>query len=421
MNVLLICGKEMQKNLEVMCSRARNKRVIGTVTQVDDNIVELVKTTYRPHCIIWAQGIDFKTDTSELDLILALQNEFPSTRIIVNLGKPNDELTTALIENDIYDVVARVVTDIEFLSLLNTPLSSKEECERFNKDTYKTKTTTAKQRKKVVVNNKPVFIFLAVIMLATISFVAIVKSKQVTTSTAEDTTEASYTIATEYVTDYLLLDSYVLPTEKETEKLTEKLTEKPTEEPTERKEKATETKSEDKQDKTDKDEDKNENENSSINSSTSYQTQVQQPPQQSVPQVQQPIQQPQQSAPQVQQPVQQPEQSVPQVQQPVQQLEQSVPQVQQPVQQPDPIVDDGLIHFDQDSYTVSVGETFDIYVTGLAASSGCKWTLTNSAIAEFVSSDTASVTIKAKSKGSTVITCTAKSNGATRQVLVTVK
>jgi hypothetical protein len=123
----------------------------------------------------------------------------------------------------------------------------------------------------------------------------------------------------------------------------------------------------------------------------------------------------------VQQPVQQPEQSVPQVQQPIQQPEQSAPQVQQPVQQPDPIVDDGLIYFDKDSYTVAVGESFDIYVTGLATSSGCKWTLTNSAIAEFVSSDTASVTIKAKSKGSTVITCTAKSNGATRQVLVTVK
>ncbi len=416
MNVLLICGKEMQKNLEAMCSRARNKRVIGTVTQVDDNIVELVKTTYRPHCIIWAQGIDFKTDTSELDLILALQNEFPSTRIIVNHGK-RDELTTALVENDIYDVVARVVTDIEFLSLLNTPLSSKEEFERFNKETHKTKTTT-KQRKKVVVNNKPIFIFLAVIMLVTISFVAIVKNKQTATITAEDTTEASYTIATEHVTDYLLLDSYVLPTEKETEKLTEEPTEEETEPPTEKKEETTE-----KTDRDDKDEDKEKKEQD--NSSNTPQAQVQQPvqqaPQQSV-QVQQPVQQPQQQyVPQVQLPIQQPEQSVPQVQQPIQQPQQSVPQVQLPVQQPDPIVDDGLIYFDKDSYTVSVGESFDIYVTGLATSSGCKWTLTNSAIAEFVSSDTASVTIKAKAKGSTVITCTAKSNGATRQVLVTVK
>ena len=180
-----------------------------------------------------------------------------------------------------------------------------------------------------------------------------------------------------------------------------------------RKDKVKQTKTEDKKDKADKDdekdkdEDKNEQNNNSNNSNVSSQTQVQQPAQQSTPQVQQPVQQPQQSAPQVQQPVQQPQQSA--------------PQVQQPVQQPDPIVDDGLIHFDQESYTVSVGETFDIYVTGLAASSGCKWTLTNSAVAEFVSSDTTKVTIKAKAKGSTVITGTAKSNGATRQVLVTVK
>ncbi|MEE0059666.1 MAG: hypothetical protein UE295_02430 [Acutalibacteraceae bacterium] len=404
MNVLLICGKEMQKNLETMCSRARNKRVIGTVTQVDDNIVELVKTTYRPHCIIWAQGIDFKTDTSELDLILSLQNEFPSTRIIVNHGK-RDELTTALVENDIYDVVARIVTDIEFLSLLNTPLSSKEEFERFNKDTHKTKTTT-KQRKKVVVNNKPIFVFLAVIMFVTISFVAIVKNKQTATITAEDTTEASYTIATEYVTDYLLLDSYDSPTEKETEKPTEEPTEEETEPPTEKKEQATE-----KTDKDDKDVDENKEKNEQDNSSNISQAQVQQPVQQA----------PQQSV-QLQQPVQQPQQQyIPQVQQPIQQPQQSMPQVQQPVQQPDPIVDDGLIYFDKDSYTVAVGGSFDVYVTGLATSSGCKWTLTNSAIAEFVSSDTAIVTIKAKAKGSTVITCTAKSNGATRQVLVTVK
>lgn len=421
MNVLLICGKEMQKNLEVMCSRARNKRVIGTVTQVDDNIVELVKTTYRPHCIIWAQGIDFKTDTSELDLILALQNEFPSTRIIVNLGKPNDELTTALIENDIYDVVARVVTDIEFLNLLNTPLSSKEECERFNKDTHKSKSAIGKTRKKVVVNNKPIFIFLAIIMIATILFVVIMKTKQTDTSANNSATESSLEVATEYVTDYLVMDKYEFPTEEETEPPTEKPTERETEPPTEKKEQATE-----KPDKDDKDKNENKEKNEQDNSSNTSQAQVQQPvqqaPQQSE-QVQQPVQQQpqQQYVPQVQQPVQQPQQSVPQVQQPIQQPQQSTPQVQQPVQQPDPIVDDGLIHFDQDSYTVSVGETFDIYVTGLAASSGCKWTLTNSAVAEFVSSDTTKVTIRAKAKGSTVVTGTAKSNGATRQVLVTVK
>lgn len=404
MNVLLICGKEMQKNLENMCSRARNKRVIGTVTQVDDNIVELVKTTYRPHCIIWAQGIDFKTDTSELDLILALQNEFPSTRIIVNHGK-SDELTTALVENDIYDVVARVVTDIEFLDLLNTPLSSKEEYERFNRDINKTKSANVKSHKKIVVNNKPIFIFLAVIMLATISFVAVVKNVQADTNINEDTTEISLDVATEYVTDYLVMDDgYEFPTEEETEKPTEKPTERKTEPPTEKKEKATE----EKPDKDDEDKDKNEQDNSSNNNSNiSYQTPVQQVPQQSISQVQQPVQEPQQSTPQAQQPVQEPQQST--------------PQVQQPVQQPEPIVDDGLIYFDQDSYAVSVGETLDIYVTGLAASSGCKWTLTNSSVAEFVSSNTTKVTIKAKAKGVTVVTGTAKSNGATRQVLVTVE
>lgn len=410
MNVLLICGKEMQKNLENMCSRARNKRVIGTVTQVDNNIVELVKTTYRPHCIIWAQGIDFKTDTSELDLILALQNEFPSTRIIVNHGK-SDELTTALVENDIYDVVARVVTDIEFLDLLNTPLSSKEEYERFNRDTHKAKSATVKTRKKVVVNNKPIFIFLAVIMLFTILFVLFVKNKQADIEPTESATELSTAVATEYVTDYLLLDDgYKFATEEKTEKPTDKPTEEETETPTEKKEQATEKPDKDDEKEDSKDTQKEDENSTPVANSNAGETSYQETPQQSTPQVEQPVQEtPQQSTPQVEQPVQEtPQQSTPQVEQPVQET-------------PQQIVDDGLIHFDRDSYTVKAGETFDIYVTGLAASSGCKWTLTNSAVAEFVSSDTTKVTVRAKAKGSTVITGTAKSNGATRQVLVTVE
>lgn len=112
--------------------------------------------------------------------------------------------------------------------------------------------------------------------------------------------------------------------------------------------------------------------------------------------------------------MQQSEQPIQQVQQPVQQIQ----PVEQPAQQ---ITDDGQIHFDKDSYTVNVGETFDIYVSGLAAANGCNWNLTNNAIAEFVSSDVTKVTLKAKAKGSTVITGTAKSNGATTQVLVTVE
>lgn len=418
MNVLLICGKDMQKSLENMCSRARNKRVIGTVTQVDDNLVELVKTTYRPHCIIWAQGIDFKTDTSELDLILALQKEFPSTRIIVNHGK-SDKLTSAIVENDIYDVVARIVTDIEFLDLLNTPLTSKEEYERFNKDTHKTKSATAKSaRKKVVVNTKPIFICLAVIMLATITVVALAKNKQTDAQTNENTTEVptdiATDVATEYVTDYLLLnDGYEFPTEKETEKLTESSTEKAIQEANEKlKEKADKSDKDYKKNDSNKDKDKSTKQDNSSNntgSNTSPYQPIQQTPQQSVPKIEQPVQEtPQQSTPQVEQPIQQ-------------EPQQSTPQVQQPVQNPQPIIDDGLIYFDKDSYTVSAGETFDMYVTGLAASSGCKWTLTNSAVAEFVSSDTTKVTIKAKAKGSTVITGTAKSNGATKQVLVTVE
>ena len=60
-------------------------------------------------------------------------------------------------------------------------------------------------------------------------------------------------------------------------------------------------------------------------------------------------------------------------------------------------------------------------MSGLAATQGMKWNVNNSAIVTFVSATTTTVTIKATGAGTAIITGTAKSNGATRSVIVTVQ
>ena len=106
-----------------------------------------------------------------------------------------------------------------------------------------------------------------------------------------------------------------------------------------------------------------------------------------------------------------------QEQQPVQQQE----VVQQPVQQQETINDDGKIYFDRESYTVKTGENFTITVSGVSASQGMRWNVNNSEIVKFVSATTTTVTVKATTAGTAIITGTAKSNGATRSVIVTVQ
>lgn len=85
------------------------------------------------------------------------------------------------------------------------------------------------------------------------------------------------------------------------------------------------------------------------------------------------------------------------------------------------IVDDGKIYLDPTSITMSVGDTCEIYVSGLSAANGCNWDVQNAAVADFVSGDTTKVTVKATGVGVTVITATSKSSGATAQCVITVK
>ena len=394
MNILLVSPKEDKAQYESAIKSVSNANHLSTVSVVTEHFIDEIKERYNPHIIVWVCGVKMANNQSDLNTIKQIKDTYPYIRFIyfTNTEKSYDEVAKPLNELGIYTIVDRSITNIEFGELLKSPMKSSDEVIRFNKVKHRP-VSVRMQRKQnnFIIENIRMFIPLIILVIVIIALFVYkgVNNISLDDGTAtEPLTEPVTESVSEPTTEVVTL--YASPTEKETEKSTEKTTERETEKPTEKQTERT----------TEKTTEKDENSSTTVNNNSGGTSHQEQPVQ-----YEQPVQQ---STPQVQQPAQQ-------------EPQQSTPQVQQPVQEPQPVVDDGLIHFDKDSYTVSEGETFDIYVTGLVASSGCKWTLTNSAVAEFVFSDATKVTVKAKAKGSTVITGTAKSNGATCQVLVTVQ
>ncbi len=406
MNVLLICGKDVQKSLQDVCSKAKNKNVLDTVSQIGDDIVEIINKSYKPHMIVWGQGIEIKSDKSETDLLLEIHQAFPFIRIIVNHGK-TDEFTDTLIKNNIYDIIARVVTENEFISVLNNPITSLEEYQSFNAPKYHKTTPKQSDRKKIVINKSSIILLCIILLLGIGIAVLKVNGKpSENTVTTEPTTET----VTEKVTQ--------LPTQKPTLVVTEKPTVIPVEVATQintqiatqqtatssstAKSDTTQTATEKATKKTEKSNQQSTPQSPSPNSNT--QTPVQKDNNNQTP-IQQPVQQ--QEQPQIVQPTVQPTQ--PPATQPVQSNPQPVP------------TDDGKIYFDQTTYSVTTGTTFEVFVNGLSAENGCEWEIGNSSIVEFVSSQSTGVLLRAKERGTTMITSTAIKNGATCQAIITVR
>lgn len=403
MNVLLICGKDVQKSLQDVCSKAKNKNVLDTVSQIGDDIVEIINKSYKPHMIVWGQGIEIKSDKSETDLLLEIHQAFPFIRIIVNHGK-TDEFTDTLIKNNIYDIIARVVTESEFISVLNNPITSLEEYRSFNAPKYHKPIPKQSDRKKIVINKSSIILLCILLLLG--MGIAVLK---VTGKPSENA------VNTEPTTETVTEKATQLPTQKPTLAVTEKPTIIPIETATQTntqiavqmatssstaKSDTTQTATEKSTKKTEKSNQQSTSQNSSPNSNT--QTPVQEDNNH-----QTPIQQPIQEQPQTVQPTVQPTQ--PPATQPIQSNPQPIP------------TDDGKIYFDQTTYSVTTGTTFEVFVNGLSAENGCEWEIGNSSIVEFVSSKSTGVLLRAKERGMTMITGTAIKNGATCQAIITVR
>lgn len=392
MNILLVTSKEDKSDFEAVINSARNANLVSTLCVIKNTFLDEIEERYHPHTIVWVNGVNMSNGETEAETLTKIRTVYPYIRIIYFTGGEDyDDIANVLIGLKIYDIVNRNITSIEFNELLEKPLKSKNEVEAFNLRKF----VVYKQGKKVH-HKFNLRLLLPVIMLcvvAAITIVALVIKNGSTANAEEAATEEETVKNVENITESPTL--FMLATVAPTELLTEAPKQKATEKTTKEKNKATEKGTE----------------------KATEKQQEQQPVQQSAQQqevVQQPVQQPAQQQPVQQQPVQQP------VQQPAQQPAQQQP-VQQPAQQQETINDDGQIHFDRESYAVKVGENFTITVSGVSASQGMRWNVNNSEIVKFVSATTTTVTVKATTAGTAIITGTAKSNGATRSVIVTVQ
>ena len=382
MNILLVTSKDDKSDFEAVINSARNANLVSTLCVIKNTFLDEIEERYHPHAIVWVNGVNMSNGETEAETLTKIRTVYPYIRIIYFTGGEDyDDIANVLMGLKIYDIVNRNITSIEFNELLEKPLKNKNEVEAFNLRKF----VVYKQRKKVQ-HKFNLRLLLPVIMLCVvvvITIVALVIKNGNTANAEEAATEEETVRNVENITESptLFMLTTVAPTELLTEAPKQKVTEKPTKEKNKATEKGTEKATEKQQE------------------------------QQSVV-VQQPVQQ--QEA--VQQPVQQP------AQQPAQQQAQQQEVIQQPAQQQETIKnDDGKIYFDRESYTVKAGENFTITVSGLAASQGMRWNVNNSEIVKFVSATTTTVTVKATTAGTAIITGTAKSNGAARSVIVAVQ
>ncbi len=384
MNYVLFCDKTETKAYKDMFKNAADSNLLAAQTVFNNETIDEVIAKYNPHGIIIAEtNADIEKTFESIKYAREMYDDMRIILIYPNLS----EESAKEIKKYTPDVITRAITSEDFRYIINNRLTGYDIDILNGRNVQK----APKPHIRFALNKKFLIIILAVVLAAFLIFGIIHKAtEQNNHSPSEDgTAEVSHS-ETERETES---ESVMLPTEKETEPesesdtsitdvlltyptspTTEKATEKPTEKQTTPKEPKAKT--------TD-------------------------PPQSQAP-VQQPVQSQQ---PQAQQTQPQTDPIISSTESPTQYIPQTAPQ----------ITDDGRIYLEPTDITLKLGESFDIYVLGLAAANGCTWNVQNAAVADFLSGDTTKITIKAKGIGVTVITATSKSSGYSVQCKVTVK
>lgn len=382
MNYIVFCDKSEIKSYEKLFEGAANSKMLAAEPALDsEKISELIKQ-HNPHGIIIA-NTDYEM-TKITEAVKYISEEHNDIRTIVIYPEIDND-NAEQIRKYTSGLITRAVTPDDFIYIVDNKLGVYE----FEILNEKKITNTSSKRKRTTAslfNPKTLFlvggaVFASILIMLIVSKAGGCVGSSETTETQPET-ENEFTMPTEETNEPVFAtfptEETTIPTEAtekatESTKPTEKATEKTTEKPTEKQE----------------------------HSSSSSPSQGYDPPASS--------QAPVSSQPTYSQPTYEPE---------------PVPVETDPPYTPpasSEIVDDGKIYLDPTQITVTVGQTFEIYVTGLSAANGCNWDVQNAAVADFVSGDTTKVTLKAKGVGITIITATSKSSGATAKCIVTVK
>lgn len=381
MNYIVFCDKSEIKSYEKLFESAVDSKMLAAEPTLEkEKISELIRT-HNPHGVIFANT---NYEITQIKEALKLINEkFGDVRTIVIYPDLDNE-NAEKIKNCATGLITRAVTSEDFTYIVDNKLGSydfqilnqKKIIAPAKKKKYKTARGIT-DPKVLAITGGAVFVGVLIILIVGKSCGGTAKPEETEPSTtlASELANPDEETLSEFPTEETATVSITFTTQEPTEKSTEKLTEKPTEKPTEKKKK--------------------------LNTSSSTSSQVYTPPVSP--------QSPASSQPASSQPVYEPE---------------PVPVQTDPPYTPpasSEIIDGGKIYLDPTSVTLKIGQTYEIYVTGLSAANGCNWSVQNAAVVDFVSGDTTKVVIKTKAVGTTIITATSKSSGATAQCIVTVK
>lgn len=389
MNYILFCSKGEIKQYKEFFKSAANSTLLAAENVLTTDKIDQIKDEYNPHGIIIA-GMEI--DDVKTAVKYAADAYGDLTIILIHPGINNTDIE--YLNQYTHRIITRAITAEDFTYIIDNSLGAYEYEILNQKTPGKKNLSVKKDRGKISFIANPKFLVIGAAAIAVIFLLLAVS----TCSSGEDENDTDVTEVTsatkplntglvtepskptERETEYAVFTSpsFTQPTanSEETEEDTEKPTEKETNKP----------------------------------SSSGQTQQSQQSPQVQTPQGGQnssaPVQTPQQ-------PVYEEAVTDPPA---VSSQPYTPPQSSTPV-----IVDDGKIYLDPTTVTLKVGDSYDIYVSGLSAANGCNWDVQNAAVADFVNGDTTKVTIKATGVGVTVITATSKSSGATAQCVVTVK
>lgn len=387
MNYALFCNKGEIKQYREFFKSAANSTLLAAESVLTTDKIDQIKDEYNPHGIIIA-GMEIEDVKTAVKYVSEAYSDIKVIVIYPDINK--DDLAELQKHTD--NIITRPITTEDFTYIIDNNLGGYE-FEILNQKKSGKQNLSVKRGKgrlSLLLNPKTIIIAVSAVAVIFLLLVASTCSSdnpddanlsEATENTATESTEITEA-ESETETEIAIFTSPTPPTQPTqdstaaTSAPTEISTEKPTEKPTER-----------------------ENAKSSNSSS---QSQIPQSGQTSSA----PVQIPQ--TPVYEEVVTDPPAESSETYTP--------PQSSAPV-----IVDDGKIYLDPTSVTMSVGDTCEIYVSGLSAANGCNWDVQNAAVADFVSGDTTKVTVKATGVGVTIITATSKSSGATAQCVITVK
>lgn len=379
MNYIIFCDKAENKIYAEMFKSAANSNLLAAESNLSNESIDNIKIEYNPHGIIIANpAIDIGVIKES---VRYTAEQYDDMRIVVIYPDLDNENAQELREFT-PNVITRAITSDDFAYIIDNKLTE------YDIDILNEKQIEKPAKKRFYglrFNAKTIFVVAAVVLAVLLIFGIVYKSfssvgsendNEETLTELETITEFEIEIPTEPETGDEFINTFpaetvtqspTIPTEKNTEAT--KATEKPTE--------------------------KKKTPSSSSNSSVVYDPLAS-------------SQSPVSSQPPSSQPVYEPEPI------PVE----TDPPYTSPVSSE--IIDDGKIYLDPTSVTLKVGQTYEIYVTGLSAANGCNWDVQNAAIVDFVSGDTTKVVIKAKGIGTTIITATSKSSGKSAQCVINV-